>query len=87
MAGTQLLSPEQVAERLQVSRWTVMDYLRAGRIKGHKVGRLWRIKEQDLEAFIDSGAAEDRDDAQAAEDALANPERIPYEQVRRELGL
>ena len=32
-------------------------------------------------------ALEDLDDAQAARDALADPERIPYEQVRDELDL
>jgi excisionase family DNA binding protein len=48
-----LLTPDEVAERLKISRFTVMDYLRAGRIKAVKVGRLWRIKESDLRAFLD----------------------------------
>jgi excisionase family DNA binding protein len=54
MTDVKLLTPEQVAERLQISRWTVMDYLRAGRTKGHKVGRLWRIKAEDLDAFLEA---------------------------------
>ena len=53
MPDEKLLTPEQVAEQLQISRITVMDYLRAGRIKGHKVGRLWRIKVQALDAFLE----------------------------------
>jgi putative molybdopterin biosynthesis protein len=57
MAERQLLTPEQVAERLQISRWTVMDSLRAGRLKGRKIGKFWRIEEQDLEAFIQGTAA------------------------------
>jgi excisionase family DNA binding protein len=48
-----LLTPEEVAERLRISRWTVMDYLREGRIKGRKIGRLWRITEEDLQAFVE----------------------------------
>ena len=87
MADEKLLTPEQVAERLQISRWTVMDYLRAGRIKGHRVGRLWRIKEKDLEAFLEGSALVDHLDAEAARQALADPERIPYTDARRELGL
>jgi excisionase family DNA binding protein len=89
MTEQKLLTPEQVAERLQISRVTVMAHLRRGLLKGHKVGRLWRIKEQDLEAFLEGGepAAEDLDDAKALEEALADPVRIPHEQVRRELGL
>lgn len=34
-----------------------------------------------------SAAAENRRDMDAARKALADPERIPYEQVRRNLGL
>jgi excisionase family DNA binding protein len=87
MTDQQLLTPEQVADRLQISRVTVMEYLRKGRLKGHRVGKLWRIKERDLETFLEGGADEDRADAEAAEEALADPLRIPYDQVRRELGL
>jgi hypothetical protein len=35
----------------------------------------------------DDGATEDRGDVDAARKALADAERIPYEQVRRNLGL
>ncbi len=47
-----LLTPEQVAERLQMSKLTIMDYLRKGKLKGIKFGRIWRIKEEALEEFI-----------------------------------
>jgi excisionase family DNA binding protein len=47
-----LYTPEEVAARLHLSRLTVMDHLRAGRLKGVKVGRFWRITEEDLAAFI-----------------------------------
>jgi excisionase family DNA binding protein len=88
MTNQQLLTPEQVAERLQISRWTVMDYLRAGKLKGYKVGRLWRIKEQDLEDFLEGEPTEeDLEDAKALDDALADPRRYDYRQTRRELGL
>jgi excisionase family DNA binding protein len=50
--GEQLLTPDQVAERLQMSKLTIMDYLRKGKLKGIKFGRLWRIKEEALEEFI-----------------------------------
>jgi len=50
-----LLTPEEVAERLRIHHLTVMNYLRAGKIKGHKIGRLWRVKEGDLDAFIEAG--------------------------------
>jgi excisionase family DNA binding protein len=54
-----LLTPEQVAEKLAISPKTVKDWLREGRLKGIKIGRLWRIKPEDLQAFIQT-AEEDQ---------------------------
>lgn len=45
-------TPQQAAEILSISEKTLMNWLRAGKIKGVKVGRLWRIMEQDLEEFL-----------------------------------
>ena len=50
-----IFTPDQVAERLSVSPKTVKDWLRAGKLKGVKAGRLWRVRERDLEAFLDKG--------------------------------
>lgn len=47
-----LLLPEEVAERLRVSRTTVMRLLRDRKLIGIKTGKLWRVRERDLEAFI-----------------------------------
>jgi len=82
-----LLTVEQAAAKLQIAPKTLKDWLRAGRIKGVRLGKLWRLKESDLEAFINKSADEDRADITAAEEALANPVRIPAEQVREKLGL
>jgi excisionase family DNA binding protein len=57
MSESRLLTPEQVAERLQISPLTVMKHLRAGRLKGRKIGKFWRIEEEDFEAFIQGTAA------------------------------
>jgi excisionase family DNA binding protein len=48
----QLLSPEDVAERLAISPKTVRAYLREGRIKAMKVGKLWRVRESDLQQYL-----------------------------------
>lgn len=50
-----LLTPEEAAARLKISRVTVGDWLRSGKLKGVKVGRLWRIRESDLETFLKEG--------------------------------
>lgn len=55
----QLLTPEQVAERLQLSVYTVLEYLRKGhprgrKLRGVKLGKQWRVREVDLQAFIEA---------------------------------
>ena len=50
-----LLTPEEVANKLAVSVKSVRNWLRQGKLKGIKVGRLWRIRESDLEEFLKMG--------------------------------
>jgi len=47
-------STEDVAEILGFKEKTVREWLRTGKLKGKKVGRLWRVKESDLEEFINN---------------------------------
>jgi excisionase family DNA binding protein len=48
----ELLTAEQAAATLQLSPKTIKDWLRAGKLTGCKIGRRWRVREVDLEAFI-----------------------------------
>ncbi|RJR42291.1 MAG: DNA-binding protein [Deltaproteobacteria bacterium] len=48
----QLLTPEEAAARLKISRLTLGNWLRSGKLKGVKVGRLWRVPESGLEKFL-----------------------------------
>jgi excisionase family DNA binding protein len=47
-----LFSVEETAERLGVSKYTIADWIKAGRLKGTKIGKFWRVKASDLEAFL-----------------------------------
>jgi excisionase family DNA binding protein len=47
-----LFSVEEVAERLGMSKWSITDWLKVGRLKGAKIGKFWRVKESDLQAFL-----------------------------------
>lgn len=47
-----MLTPEQVAQRLQVTKRTVYRWLGQGRLQGVKLGRLWRVRPEALEAFV-----------------------------------
>lgn len=56
-----LLTTEQVADRLQLHWQTVLLYIKRGDLKAVKLGRGYRIREEDLERFLAS-----RERAQAA---------------------
>ncbi len=56
-----LLTVQQVADKLQVDKITVLSYLKKGILVGHKLaGWMWRIKEEDLETFIDSDKVKEK---------------------------
>ena len=52
--NNKLLTPEQVAEILQVHVLTVYSYLRRGKLGAIRLGRTYRIVPKDLELFIES---------------------------------
>ena len=53
MGAEKLLTPEDAAKALVVKPETVREWLRTGKLKGVKMGRLWRVRERDLEAFLE----------------------------------
>jgi excisionase family DNA binding protein len=54
------LTPEQVADRLQVVVETVYRWLRTGKLRGSRLGRkTWRVAEPDLNDFMKGSQNED----------------------------
>ncbi len=45
-------TPDEIAERLKITRRTIYQWLKQGRLKGVKLGDLWRVSESDLKAFL-----------------------------------
>lgn len=45
----------EVAKMLKVHKNTIMRWIEGGKIKAFKIGRFWRIKEEDLQKFIEGG--------------------------------
>ncbi len=43
---------KEVAELLKVSDGAVRKWLKSGKLKGIKLGRIWRIKKSDLDEFV-----------------------------------
>jgi len=64
MDDIDLLTVEQAAGKLQVRPETVRDWLRAGRLKGVKAGRQWRVRARDLESFLQEPTPPPRDGAE-----------------------
>ena len=48
---------EQVASILQVHPFTILKFIKQGRLKGIKLGRVYRIKESDIKNFLEESAA------------------------------
>ncbi len=55
MTVDQMLTIQQVTDRLQIADETVYRYIRQGKLKAVRVGGLWRVRESDLERFLQGG--------------------------------
>jgi excisionase family DNA binding protein len=53
-----LLDPKEAAKIVAVTSRTIKEWLRRGELTGVKVKNLWRIRESDLERFIQKGIQE-----------------------------
>lgn len=53
---SKLLTLPEVAERLRVSYYTAYKYVREEKIKSIKLEREFRVKEEDLEKYIEERA-------------------------------
>lgn len=49
-----ILTPDQVAQILQVHPFTVLKFIKQGKLIASKLGRVYRIRESDLEGFLDN---------------------------------
>lgn len=51
---TDLMTVEQVAAYLQLNKLTVYRYIREGRIPAARLGKSYRVRKSDLDAFLES---------------------------------
>jgi excisionase family DNA binding protein len=45
-------SVEELVAILPLTALTIRDYLRRGKLKGKKVGKLWHVSKRDLKLFL-----------------------------------
>ena len=55
MDDTQLLTVDETAAYLKISKGTVWTWCRTGQLPAIKVGRQWRIRREDLEEMLGPG--------------------------------
>jgi excisionase family DNA binding protein len=98
MATGEIMTTREAAEYLHLPAEALTRRARRGSIPGRKVGRHWRFRRPELDRWVADRAAEeeeyerivDQGLLQATLEAMADPENqesIPWEQVKRELGL
>ncbi len=57
------MSVEEIAEYLGVSRDSVYNWVTQGKMPGHKVGRQWKFKKDEIDEWVRSGGSADNESA------------------------
>ena len=65
----EMLTLGEVAKLLKVSHWTVRREVDRGHLKGRQVGKLWRFRREDVDAYMrGEGNQKDQKDQKEASD-------------------
>lgn len=75
--SAQMLTIEQCAERLNKKHGSVRRLIGAGKLRAAKVGGVWRVKPEELDAFIE------RSSNVIVEPVIPQSERLPEPSRRR----
>lgn len=59
------VSVDDISEYLGVSKDTVYTWISGKGMPAHRVGRLWKFKRDEVDAWVKSGGAADRQDSDA----------------------
>ena len=59
------LSVEDIASHLGVSKETIYRWLDRQIIPAHRMGKLWKFQREEVDAWVKSGGAADRQDSDA----------------------
>ena len=69
------LSVDEIAQYLGVSRDTIYNWIATRGLPAHRVGRLWKFKREAVDAWVESGRANDRDARKPDRDGVASTRR------------
>ena len=54
MRGKEFYTVSEIMDILPLGRVTIASYLRAGRLMGVKIGRLWYVERVEVDRFLDA---------------------------------
>ncbi|MBE9508892.1 MAG: helix-turn-helix domain-containing protein [Chloroflexi bacterium] len=69
MSENNLMDIKQVAAYLQINEATAYSWAQKGRLPGIKIGRIWRFRREDIEAWLDQNMQGPRPAKQAEQQA------------------
>lgn len=49
-----ILTPEQAGKMLQLHPFTILNYIKRGKLRSARIGRVYRIRESDIEKFLEN---------------------------------
>lgn len=55
MAEIKVYTLDEVADILKVTKRTLYNHVKAGKLSAVKMGKYWRVSEESLQAFISTG--------------------------------
>lgn len=55
MAEIKVYSLDEVQDILKVTRRTLYNYIKAGKLKAVKIGKYWRVSHDALQEFVENG--------------------------------
>lgn len=53
-SGPRFLTAQEAAERMRISKMTVYRLIKAGKLPAVRIGRSYRVREEDLDRYLES---------------------------------
>ena len=57
MSEVKIYTLDEVADILKISKRTLYTYIKEGKLHAVKIGKSWRVSEENLQSFITTGAS------------------------------
>ncbi|MBU0668420.1 helix-turn-helix domain-containing protein [Patescibacteria group bacterium] len=73
----EILTADQVAKILQVHPFTVLKFIKQGKLKASKLGRVYRIRRSDVDEFLDNQVEKSQKQAEKQREKTPKDQKTP----------